>query len=176
MIKFMQFNGILHRDLKPENILLFDDNIIKISDFGWSICDKSLSLEGSLNNNQRKTFCGTDDYLAPELAKNEYYDEYIDIWTIGILTFELLFGCTPFNINNINDSIYVREQIKNNKMVDLDVCNIISESCKDFIKMILINDVESRPGLDQILNHQFLIENNNEYGAISSFWNNFWYC
>jgi len=69
MVRFLHFNGVLHRDLKPENVLLYENNIIKLNDFGWCFMDKSLSLNQNKMEN-RKTFCGTDDYLAPEMARN----------------------------------------------------------------------------------------------------------
>ena len=60
---------------------------MKICDFGWSVC-----RSGEL----RSTFCGTPLYVSPEILKGELYDEKIDIWALGILTYELLVGDTPF--------------------------------------------------------------------------------
>lgn len=59
-IKFLHFNGVIHRDLKPENILLFENNLIKLNDFGWCFIDREMALEKNQQKN-RKTFCGTDD-------------------------------------------------------------------------------------------------------------------
>ena len=64
---------------------------IKLCDFGWST--------HSINEN-RTTFCGTPDYLAPELCMNTPYDDKIDNWAVGILTYELLTGASPFAVNN----------------------------------------------------------------------------
>ncbi len=80
---------ILHRDIKPENILLNDDNKCKIADFGWS----------NVQDDVRNTFCGTPDYLAPEMIEGVGHNEKLDIWTIGILTYELLHGVPPFSRN-----------------------------------------------------------------------------
>jgi serine/threonine protein kinase len=86
-LKYLKNHKIIHRDIKPENILLDEDMKIKISDFGWSIKSDS---------NFRKTFCGTYDYLCPEMIKNRPYDNSIDIWSLGILTYELACGRAPF--------------------------------------------------------------------------------
>lgn len=76
---------IIHRDIKPENILVSCDGI-KLADFGWSV-----QAEG-----RRETLCGTLDYLAPEIVNGGTHDHKIDIWQIGILTYELAVGCPPF--------------------------------------------------------------------------------
>lgn len=81
---------IIHRDLKPENLLVFngpDGKIdIKLADFGWS----------NMKDKSRETYCGTPDYLSPEMIKGVSHDEGIDIWAIGVLMFELLVGSAPF--------------------------------------------------------------------------------
>ena len=69
-ISFLHKNKIIHRDIKPENLLINNNNILKLCDFGWSVYLN--------NNNKRVTFCGTIEYMAPEIVKNESYDFYID--------------------------------------------------------------------------------------------------
>jgi len=75
---------IIHRDIKPENILIDNDDNALLSDYGIATHCK----EGETRN----TYCGTDEYLAPEVIRGERYDEKIDIWAIGILTF--IYGFT----------------------------------------------------------------------------------
>lgn len=77
---------IIHRDIKAENILFFGDTL-KLADFGWS----------SLKDKVRTTFCGTPDYLAPEMILERGHNEKLDLWTVGILMYELLVGKAPFS-------------------------------------------------------------------------------
>lgn len=79
--------NVFHRDIKPENILICTGDQLKISDFGWSV--RALST-------QRKTMCGTMDYLCPEIIENRLYDWSVDIWALGVLTYELATGTAPF--------------------------------------------------------------------------------
>ena len=83
---------IIHRDIKPENILLDSKERAKLCDFGWSNFFNP--------STKRMTYCGTPDYLAPEMIKKEGHDQTIDIWNLGVLMFELLTGHTPFQASN----------------------------------------------------------------------------
>lgn len=93
---FMRDRNIIHRDIKPENILLMDlEGTIKLSDFGWAT--KAM-------NTNRLTFCGTADYVAPELVHNVPYDYKIDLWACGVLLYEMLMGNAPFSGKNDNET------------------------------------------------------------------------
>jgi serine/threonine protein kinase len=91
-VEYMHKHDIIHRDLKPENILLHE-GVAKICDFGWAVYSPLL----------RDTRCGTPVYASPEMIKKELYDSKIDIWNIGVLTYELLFGNIPFEIKQVDD-------------------------------------------------------------------------
>ena len=86
-VLFLHENNLVHRDLKPENLLVDENNIVKLGDFGWCV-------ELTLGN--RVTFCGTYEYMAPEILKEKPYNQGIDIWSLGILLYELLHGFSPF--------------------------------------------------------------------------------
>tara|TARA_B100000900_G_scaffold86880_1_gene70512 strand:- start:1365 stop:2198 length:834 start_codon:yes stop_codon:yes gene_type:complete len=92
-IRFMHNLKIAHRDLKPENILIFENNSIKICDFGFA-----KSAEQPL-----KTICGTIPYMAPELMiqSSAYYGMPVDVWALGVIIFELLHNRLPFQGYNI---------------------------------------------------------------------------
>ena len=81
---------IIHRDIKPENILLDSNNYVKLADFGWS---------SFFASKLRKTYCGTLQYLAPEMILETGHDNMIDIWSLGVLIYELLTGKDPFAPN-----------------------------------------------------------------------------
>ena len=106
----MHKNDYIHRDIKPENILLFENNLVKLCDFGWCV---KLTLA------QRTTFCGTFEYMAPEMIKKNLYGKEIDIWALGILLYEMIHGHSPFRprkssftdediINNIINQNYIK--------------------------------------------------------------------
>lgn len=84
--------AVIHRDIKPENILLDAEDHIKLADFGWA----NKYMEGS----QRDTFCGTLDYLPPEMILGTGHDTSADMWNMGVLLYELVTGQSPFGASS----------------------------------------------------------------------------
>lgn len=85
-IEFLHSKKIIYRDLKPENIVLDINGYIKLTDFGLAkdnIADDSGCTQ---------TFCGTPEYLAPEIIRGDKYGKAVDVWCIGILMYEMLYG------------------------------------------------------------------------------------
>ena len=91
---YLHCNKIMHRDLKPENVLLDLDGYVKLADFGLA---KFLSP-----NQQAKSFCGTAEYLAPEILTQTGHNKSVDWWTFGILLYEMVTGRPPFMNSNQN--------------------------------------------------------------------------
>ena len=91
-LDYLHSIGIVYRDLKLENVLVCKDGHIKLSDFGLS--KRIVDTNGELH--KTNSFCGTDEYLAPELIKGNKYDFSIDWWALGVLIYELCFHITPF--------------------------------------------------------------------------------
>uniref|UniRef100_H2TDP9 Serine/threonine-protein kinase Sgk1 n=1 Tax=Takifugu rubripes TaxID=31033 RepID=H2TDP9_TAKRU len=81
--------NIVYRDLKPENILLDHEGHIVLTDFG-------LCKEGISQSDTTSTFCGTPEYLAPEVLRKQPYDNTVDWWCLGSVLYEMLFGLPPF--------------------------------------------------------------------------------
>jgi len=89
-MEYLHAHGVIYRDLKPENLLLSHKGHIVMTDFG-------LSKEGlHAEDSRTATFCGTPEYLAPEIIKGEDYTKSIDWWSVGTLIYEMLTGLPPF--------------------------------------------------------------------------------
>ncbi|KAJ1676006.1 Serine/threonine-protein kinase [Spiromyces aspiralis] len=88
--------NVIYRDLKPENILLDFNGHIALCDFG--LCKLDMSDQDTTN-----TFCGTPEYLAPELLHGNGYTKSVDWWTFGVLLYEMLTGLPPFYHENVNE-------------------------------------------------------------------------
>ena len=143
-VYYLHSNNIIHRDIKPENILIGDDNKLKLCDFGWA---KELTLEN------RSTFCGTMEYMAPEIVGSENYDYSVDIWSLGILLYELLFGHSPFNADSNKNIIF---NIKKHELNYDNENKKISNSCKDLIERLLNENPQKRLRIKDILEHPFI--------------------
>lgn len=152
-VYFLHENQIIHRDIKPENLLISENGTIKLCDFGWA---KQLTLKN------RSSYCGTVEYMAPEIIESENYDYSVDIWSLGILLYELLMGHSPFKDKTIKNTIV------NIKLHDLKFDKEISHDCKDLINKLLEVNKEKRFNIKDILTHSFIKKNESIINSISS--------
>lgn len=123
-LKYLHKKHVMHRDIKPENILVGIHGEIKISDFGWSV---------HAPNNRRNTMCGTLDYLPPEMLKpgsqDNFYNEKVDLWSLGVLTYEFLVGEAPFE----DTPIMTQKRIARGEMT---IPGFVSREAGDLIKRV----------------------------------------
>lgn len=124
--------GIVYRDLKPENILLDSDGHICITDFGLS---KEITPEEGTH-----TFCGTPEYLAPEVLKGLGHGTAVDWWSLGTLIYEMLTGLPPFYSQNIN---IMYQKILNG---ELRFPSYVSPEARSLLEGLLTREVEKRLG------------------------------
>lgn len=123
-LKYLHRKHVIHRDIKPENILVGVHDEIKLSDFGWSV---------HAPNRRRATLCGTLDYLPPEMiksgSKDNSYDEKVDLWSLGVLTYEFLCGEAPFE----DTPVMTQRRIAR---ADMSIPAFVSPEARDLIKKV----------------------------------------
>lgn len=125
--------GIIYRDLKPENILLDAQGHIKLTDFG--LCKEHI-LDGSVTH----TFCGTIEYMAPEILKRTGHGKAVDWWSLGALLFDMVTGTPPFTAECRKRTI---DKILRHK---LNMPPFLTQDARDLIRRLLKRHPESRLG------------------------------
>jgi serine/threonine protein kinase len=141
-LNYLHVRRVVYRDLKPENIMLDNSGHLKLTDFGLA---KQLEEEGDMTS----TFCGTPEYLAPEIVQRRPYGREVDWWALGILTYELLFRRTPF-VNPNRGKIYTAIAKEEPRMPSNAPPVAVS-----FISMLLDKDPATRAGFQRIREHEF---------------------
>ncbi|KAK4232018.1 putative calcium calmodulin-dependent protein kinase [Podospora fimiseda] len=151
-VAYLHDHGIVHRDLKPENLLFRtpEDNAdLLIADFGLSrIMDEE-------QFHVLTTTCGTPGYMAPEIFKKTGHGKPVDLWALGVITYFLLCGYTPFD----RDSDFEEMQAILNadySFTPLEYWRGVSESAKDFIRRCLTIDPAKRMTAHEALQHPFV--------------------
>lgn len=146
-IKYLHGNNIVHRDLKLENILLkrSDEHLLlKVSDFGLSKILRPSNVEFM------KTRCGTPAYVAPEILLGENYTSSVDIWSLGVVLYVIVFGQYPF------ESPHLHEMYEKIISGQIDFPFRISRDLEDIIRGMLTVDPAERLSIVSIANHPWL--------------------
>ena len=149
-LKYLQRQKIIHRDLKPSNFLISDKTanpIIKIADFGFAKMKQKESEEELF-----QTQCGTPIYMAPEILLGSNYSEKADLWSLGIILFEMLVGKPPFMGLNYRE---LMSKIKKGIYIIPSDINI-SKRCSDLLIKLLLSDPTKRLNWEQFFNHPFI--------------------
>ncbi|XP_076764452.1 ribosomal protein S6 kinase beta-1 isoform X1 [Xylocopa sonorina] len=146
-LQHLHNQGIIYRDLKPENILLDGEGHVKLTDFG--LCKEHIE-EGTVTH----TFCGTIEYMAPEILTRSGHGKAVDWWSLGALMFDMLTGMPPFIGDDRRKTI---EKILRGK---LSLPLYLTPDAKDLIQKLLKRQVSQRLGsgpddAEQIINHNF---------------------
>lgn len=150
-IDYLHNKNIIHRDLKLENIMIDVEGYIKIIDYGLAKkLDETVEDEAT-------TYCGTPEYLAPEMVARSGHDKSVDWWAIGVLMYEMLFGMTPFYNQNQRKLL---KKIKTSKVLFPDKTKFkidYSDEIMDLIIRLLDKDRATRMGSNggakEILSH-----------------------
>ncbi len=155
-IQYLHLHNIIHRDIKPENIMIDSEGNLKLTDFGLSKrCSKDDFCE---------TFCGTTEYLAPEIVNERPYNYLVDNWALGVLLYEMLYGYAPFysnkkskittNIRKVNYSFPTTSE-------EYDHVN-------DVISKLLRRNPKERLKIEEILEHPMFHHNVAENNSVKS--------
>uniref|UniRef100_A0A1I8P6X5 cGMP-dependent protein kinase n=1 Tax=Stomoxys calcitrans TaxID=35570 RepID=A0A1I8P6X5_STOCA len=125
--EYLHAKGIIYRDLKPENLMLDERGYVKLVDFGFA---KYIG-----NSCKTWTFCGTPEYVAPEIILNKGHDRAVDYWALGILIHELLNGTPPFTANDpmktYNIILKGIDMIDFPKRISRSAVQLIKKLCRD---------------------------------------------
>ena len=139
-VEHIHANSMLHRDLKTANVLISSSGLVKLADFGFS-----RRYQDTVSGQVAKTFCGTPYYLAPEIWSNRRYSNKAEVWSLGVLLYELLSLNRPFTSNSIKG---LMEQVCVGKYPPL--LTTYSRQAHDLVATLLQLDPARRPTTTEI--------------------------
>ncbi|KAL7640727.1 UNVERIFIED_CONTAM: hypothetical protein RMT77_009002 [Armadillidium vulgare] len=144
---YLREKNISHFDLKPQNILIASRKlqILKIADFGLA--------QYITDDDKNSVLKGSPLYMAPEIVLKREYDARADIWSVGIILYECLFGKAPYSSKSFEELI---SKIKANKPIEIPSNANISNECRDFLKGCLQRELSKRFDFNSFFDHPFV--------------------
>lgn len=144
-LKYLYDKNILHRDLKLQNILVTDSYDIVITDFGFARYFEDDCM--------LKTLCGSPLYMSPEILIKKSYNNKSDLWSVGIIMYELLFAQVPFKASNMID---LMKKVKHKDVViPEEYKDIISNEAQDLLFYLLKKNPKNRIDWEDFFNHEW---------------------
>jgi len=137
-LEYLDERCIVHRDMKAENVLLDRERHAILADFG-------LCKAGVDQKNPTNTFCGSVSHIAPEVLARSEYDTSVDIYGLGVVTFEMLCGDPPFFSKKLST-----KQLHHIRHVDLSIPDELSTKATSFLRQLLERDPSERLGFQCI--------------------------
>jgi serine/threonine-protein kinase ULK/ATG1 len=146
---YLRDQNICHFDLKPQNLLLTKEAsnsvyILKLCDFGFA----SISEE-----EEEQGIKGSPLYMSPEIIITRKYDARADLWSIGVILYECLFGKAPYSSRTMEELI---EKVKTKQPIDIPTSPKISAECEDLLTRLLQHDPDKRISFQEFFNHDFV--------------------
>jgi serine/threonine protein kinase len=161
-LQYLKSRNIMHRDLKPQNLLLTDNKrILKISDFGFA---KTLNSDESMN----ETMCGTPYYMAPEIMHNQTYNAKADLWSVGIIMYEMLYALYPFG-EHLTGPYELRDKIDSTEITYPELSeDPLSEKVLNLLNHLLQKLPANRITWDDYFNHAWFNPHKRPQTTVSS--------
>lgn len=155
-IQYIHSKNIVHRDIKTENILLDQKGNVKLIDFGLSV---QLEHQSDLITHG----CGTPEYVAPEVVEKQPYGFKCDVFSLGVVTYIMLFGTFPFSIESAAELKAMKlfdqgRDIRNMSCLDpsSEQWSSVTTEAQDFVLSLLQHNPEERLSISQVLEHKWL--------------------
>ncbi|CAO1442863.1 unnamed protein product [Diamesa serratosioi] len=149
-MKYLRDNNVSHLDLKPQNLLLTRPTpssmyILKICDFGFA---QDLAID-----EENDSVKGSPLYMAPEIILKQKYDAKADLWSIGVILYECLFGKAPYSSKTLQELL---DKVNSLQKIQMPLNSKVSKECEDLLFRLLQHSAEQRISFKDFFNHEFI--------------------